>query len=417
MLRGDRFRRWNGLMTTPVYSRAPARPGRSWVVVLVGLAALGAGVAAGVYFGGRPSSPNGRHPDAGGTDPNPPARVTALGRIQPAGGVVPVYGPPGDRIDEMKPLTPGTPLKAGAPIATLASREQRAGDVKVAEVQLAEAKAALKASLEAGQKKIDAARAEVNQLAAGEKNDLAALDAKVELVRKQKATAAKQVERLEGLKADRVRIADEDLEKARLLVDQADAELTAATATRRKTATAYVENKKAADARVAAATAELAEAEARAPIRSSEERLTQAKKALELTTITAPIDGVVLKVSGHTGQPTGMEPILQMASLGAMTVVAEVYESDVERVSGWVKAGPVTADVTNPALPRPLKGTVRSEADVSRMIARNQVFAVGPREDADRRVVEVVAHLDAEASAVAARFVGLQVTVTLSPGK
>ena len=29
------------------------------------------------------------------------------------------------------------------------------------------------------------------------------------------------------------------------------------------------------------------------------------------------------------------------------------------------------------------------------MIARNQVFAVGPREDADRRVVEVVVHLDA----------------------
>jgi HlyD family secretion protein len=82
-----------------------------------------------------------------------------------------------------------------------------------------------------------------------------------------------------------------------------------------------------------------------------------------------------------------------------------------------VKQGPVSAEATNPALPKPLKGAVKSDEDISRMIARNQVFAVGPREDADRRVVEVVAHLDAESSAVAARFVGLQVTVTLASGK
>ena len=49
------------------------------------------------------------------------------------------------------------------------------------------------------------------------------------------------------------------------------------------------------------------------------------------------------------------------------------------------------------------------------MIARNQVFAMGPREDADRRVVEVVVHLDAAGTADAGRFVGLQVTVAFVP--
>ena len=51
------------------------------------------------------------------------------------------------------------------------------------------------------------------------------------------------------------------------------------------------------------------------------------------------------------------------------------------------------------------------------MIARNQVFALGPREDSDRRVVEVVVHLNPDATADAGRFVGIQVTVTLEPGK
>lgn len=100
-----------------------------------------------------------------------------------------------------------------------------------------------------------------------------------------------------------------------------------------------------------------------------------------------------------------------------MTVVAEVYESDLDRVAEWVKKGPVAAEATNAALPKLLKGTVRSDSDIARMIARNQVLPVGPREDADRRVVEVTALLDAESAAIAARFVGLQVTVTFGNAK
>ncbi|MBX9581203.1 MAG: hypothetical protein K2X87_12910, partial [Gemmataceae bacterium] len=334
----------------------------------------------------------------------------------PAGGVIPVYGPPGDRIADMPPLAPGDVLKAGTPVATLASRDQRAADVKVAEVQLEEAKAALAAAKEAGGKKIAAAQAEADQLAANETADLAALDARIGLAAKQREAAARQLSRLEGLRG-RAPVADEDLEKARLAVAQAEAEGTAADAARAKAATSYAEGKKAAAARIAAAKAELAEAEARAPIRSGEERLTAARKALDLTALKAPVDGVVLRVAGRPGQPTGIDPVIQMANLGEMVAVAEVYEADVEKVVGWLRAGPVATEVTNPALPGPLKGVVRGEADVSRMIARNAVFPAGPREDADRRVVEVTAHLDPASASAAARFVGLQVTVTLTPTK
>lgn len=392
------------------------RVGGAWLGVILALAAFAAGVAAALVYSNATSKPSeGSAPDRGAG--SPPARVAALGRIQPAGGVIPVLGPPGDRIQSMKPLAPGTLLKTGDPIATLASREQREGDVKVAEVQLDEAKNALKAATESGKKKIDAAQAEVNQLAAGEASDLTALGAKITFVEKSKTTAIAFQGRLEKLKADGVRVAVEDLEKATLAVDQADAELTAAKAAKDKAATAYTENKKAAKARLDAAKADLDEAIARAPIKSSEEKLVQARKLLDLTILKAPIDGTVLKVTGRDGQPTGVEPVLHLANLSEMTVVAEVYESDLDRVAEWVKKGPVPAEATNAALPKPLKGAVRSDRDIVRMIARNQVLPVGPREDADRRVVEVTALLDAESSAIAARFVGLQVTVTIGPAK
>jgi HlyD family secretion protein len=390
------------------------RSGRALATILVAVISVAAGGAAGYFLAGRLAKPAANSGKQEGIGPEALGKVTALGRLQPETGVVPVYGPPGDRIAKLYPLTPGATIKAGEPIAELASRKDRLLEVQVAETQLTEAKTARDASERAGKQKIRAAKAELDQAKANRVSDLAAIDAKLAYLDIQVGAAAKQVARLKGLKEKGVTVADEDIEKAELLKAQADAEKTATKATRDKTDTTYRETEKAAQAKIDAAEAELEEALARAPIKSSEEKLALAKQLSDLTIIKAPVTGTVLKVVGREGQPTGMEPILQMADLSQMTAVAEVYESDVERLAGWARTGPVTAEITNPALPKPLKGVVRSEADISRMIARNQVFAMGPREDADRRVVEVVVHLDPADAATAGRFVGLQVTVAFA---
>lgn len=397
---------------TPNDSRRVARVAPT---LLVALAAAAAGGAGGYFLANRTAQPATNTPSE--SKAAPPDRITALGRLQPEGGVVPVYGPPGDRIAKLHPLPVGSTLEAGAPVAELASRKDRLLEVQVAETQLTEAKTARDAAERAGKQKIRAAEAELNQAKANKVSDLAAIDAKLDFLAVQEKSAAKQVNRLKDVKAKGGTVADEDIEKVELLKAQADAELAATRATRTKTETTYAETEKAAQAKIDAAKAELDEALARAPIKSSEEKVALAKQLAELTVIKAPVSGTVLRVIGREGQPTGVEPILQMASLGQMTAVAEVYESDVGRLAEWVRARPVAAEVTNPALPKPLSGAVRSEADITRMIARNQVFAVGPREDADRRVVEVVVHLDAASAAAAGRFVGLQVTVAFAPGK
>ena len=245
----------------------------------------------------------------------------------------------------------------------------------------------------------------------------AAIDAKLDYRRLGVKTADAGVARLDKLKTGSVPVADEDYERVKLLAAQAVAELKATEAVRKKTEITYDESEKAAQAKIEAAEAELVEGIARAPIKSSEEKLKLADQLSARTTLKAPVAGTVLKVVGREGQPTGMEPILQMADLTSMTVIAEVYESDVGRLAGWVQSGPVKAEVKNPALPHALAGVVKSQQDISLMIARNQVFAMGPREDADRRVVEVIVHLSAADAEVAGRFVGLQVTVTLEPNK
>jgi HlyD family secretion protein len=391
------------------------RTGSALTTILVALVAVAAGAAGGYFLAGRLHTPT---PGGEAELPAGPAskdKVTALGRLQPEGGVVPVYGPPGDRIAKLYPLAPGAVLKVGDPIAELASRKDRLLEVQVAETQLTEVKTARDAGERAGKQKIRAAEAELNQAKANKVSDLAAIDAKLAYLKVQTDAAGKQVSRLKGLRDKGVTVADEDIEKAELLKAQAVAEQTATKATRDKTQTTYEETEKSAQAKIDAAKAELEEALARAPIKSSEEKVQLAKQVAELTIIKAPIAGTVLKLTGHEGQPTGVDPILQMGDLSKMTAVAEVYESDLARLAAWVRAGPVPAEVTNPALPKPLKGVVQSEADVTRMIARNQVFPMGPREDADRRVVEVVVHLDAASTTDAARFVGLQVTVAFAP--
>jgi HlyD family secretion protein len=390
------------------------RTGRAVTTIIVAVVAVAAGVGAGFYLAGQFSPRVANSGKQDGIALGARDKITALGRLQPEGGVVPVYGPPGDRIAKLYPVAPGASLKAGDPIAELASRKERLLEVQVAETQLTEAKAARDAADRAGKQKIRAAEAELNQAKANKQSDLAAIKAKLDFLDLQAKSAAKQVDRLKDLKDKGVTVASEDIEKAELLKAQADAELVANKALRDKTQTTYEETEKAAQAKIDAAKAELDEALARAPIKSSEEKLELARQMAEQTVIKAPIAGTVLKVVGREGQPTGMEPILQMADLSKMTAVAEVYESDVAQISTWVQSKPIPVEVTNPALTKPLKGEVRTEADISRMIARNQVFAMGPREDTDRRVVEVVVHLDDAFTADAARFVGLQVTVAFA---
>ncbi len=389
--------------------------GRTQTTLAVAALAVTAGIGVGYSLVGV-------FPRPAATGPLPPApaapdRIVALGRLDPAGGVVSVSAPPGDRIAKLYPLAPGTYLMAGDPVAELASRADRLLDVQFAEALLTEAQINVEAAGEAGSKRIAAADAELAQAKASAASDRAATRAKLDALKVQADAAAREVARLRGLKEGGAAVTDGDVARADLLRDRADAELAAAEALGAKSALAYEDAVRTAQARLGAARADRDEALARPPLKSAVEKLQLAKQLAARTIVRAPIQGTVLSVFGREGRTTGTEPILQMAALTDMTAVAEVPEADIPQLADWLKAGPVAAEVTGSALAAPLAGAIRSDADVPRVVARNQLFPPGPREDAERRVVAVTVHIDGASTAAAGRFVGLQVTVVLTPTK
>ncbi|HMD61999.1 MAG TPA: efflux RND transporter periplasmic adaptor subunit [Opitutaceae bacterium] len=135
------------------------------------------------------------------------------------------------------------------------------------------------------------------------------------------------------------------------------------------------------------------EAEAADQIRAAENQLSQDVARLDQTTLVAPLDGTILDMSGHVGEPAGGQQVVRMANLRAMAVSAEVFASDVLKVAPGQKA-----TVSSPSLPNEISGSVLS---VSRLITGRS------------KIAQVLIRLSDPA--VAARMIGLEVNVTIEP--
>src|SRR5262245_38078925 len=113
------------------YAVRRSRAGRMLTTLVAVVVTAAVAGAAGFYLAGQLGTTTTNRPGTNGAADKRDSKITALGRLQPAGGVVPVYGPPGDRIGKLHPVAPGTALKASDPIAELASRKERLQEVQV----------------------------------------------------------------------------------------------------------------------------------------------------------------------------------------------------------------------------------------------------------------------------------------------
>ena len=128
-----------------------------------------------------------------------------------------------------------------------------------------------------------------------------------------------------------------------------------------------------------------------------------AKAGLAQTEVIAPRDGTILDVMAHAGE-VGSGPLLRMGDLSAMVVVAEVYQTDVPRLT-------VGDDATVNILDRPINGKVTR---IGSIVGRNQMMNIDPRSLQDLRVVDVTIALD-EAEP-ASHLVNLEAEVAITPG-
>jgi HlyD family secretion protein len=338
-------------------------------------------------------------------------KLSALGRLQPSGGVISVFGLPGDRIEKLT-VKEGDKAARDAIVAELASHKDRELARDLVADQLREAKAERAAISDAGKAKIAVIDAEIAQLQSGRDDDLKAQDAKISALVQQSKVTLDAWNRLKSLEPTVISITD--VEKGELLYRQADSELTAARLMKDKTDKVYETSLALLQAKRSAALAELDETLKRVMVDSIAQNLKIAERGLATTQIKAPVGGRVLKLIGHDGDATGTQPILQLADTDAMVVIAEVYETDMQQLDDWLSKSPVRATITSHALGKPLTGEVQ-RCQTTHMIGKNQVFSLNPRQDVDRRVVEVRVDILPESLELASRYTGLEVQVEFQP--
>lgn len=399
------------------------RSGRVNLVLTASLlvnAALAGGVAYFAYF--KPTTPatNNSSPTLGAG--YSAKEINALGRVQPVSGVLNIFGPQGDRITDVK-VAVGTQVKAGDKLVSLAGEAERKLSADALDAQLREAEAARAAVLKSRDAKVADLTAEINQARAKLESELAILDAKLAASTLQAGRAATELARLEKVKSEGVPVSDQELGQLKLLSAQAKTELDAIRIQKVKAADQQSAAEATAKAKRDTLNAETDRALAQIPSESLRASREVAKQKLADAVVQAPIAGRIVKLATHPGDTITTMPLMQIADTSTMSVIAEVYETDVAQLRDWLAGGTksvsveIEARVLDSSTPaKPLKGTV-TLAQVAPMIAKNTVFALGPREDADRRVVEVEVRLDGESSKLVADFIGLQVRARFLPPK
>ena len=125
---------------------------------------------------------------------------------------------------------------------------------------------------------------------------------------------------------------------------------------------------------------------------------------LEMSYIRAPHRGQVLKIFTHRGEKVGPEGVLELGETDKMTVIAEVYETDVQRIAEGQKA-----IISSPAFP-PVEGVVMK---VGFRVGKMDVLSSDPVADTDARVVETTILVDDPTPLQ--RLTNLQVDVEILP--
>lgn len=279
-------------------------------------------------------------------------RVSALGRIEPEGGIIRI-------------ASPSTPQSiSGAVIAELHVAEGddvQAGDL----LAVTDIRPLYESSLAKSRTELELARRAAE--AANSRADEACVRADV---------AAREAGRRASL-LERELSSEEETEQAQGHATANQASCKAARAT----------------ARVAESAINVAEAE-----------ITLNEAELQRAFIRAPFAGRILEISAQEGEFVGPDGVLEMGRVDRMYAVAEVYETDIRRV----RKGQ-SATVSSDALAQPLTGVVEF---IHNKVAKLDELGTDPAARKDARIIEVEVLLDDPAAA--ASLTNLQVEVVIS---
>ncbi len=341
----------------------------------------------------------------------PPVRkVTALGRLEPEAEAISLAAPvdlDGDRLAQLL-VTEGNIVKQGQIVAILDSQDRLQDELLQAQEQVKNAQAKLN-QVKAGAKtgEIRAQQATITQLEAELNGSKETQNAAIARWQSEVRTANAEYKRFVQLYAQGA-IASSSLDSKRLAAETAQAQLAEAIATKNRnldSLQAQISQAKATLNRIAEVRPQDVQV-AQTEVDSAIASVKRAQTALDRAYIRAPIAGQIIAIHTRPGEKLSDEGIVTMGKTDQMVAVAEVYQTDINKVQVGQQA-----IITSQAFDGKIKGTV---AQVGMQVERQKVFSNQPGENLDRRVVEVKIRLNSEDSKRVAHLTNLQVQTAIN---
>ena len=337
--------------------------------------------------------------------------VTALGRLEPTGEIIQISvssAAEGNRIDELL-VDEGDKIERGQTIAILDSRDRLEAALNQSQEQVGVAQANLnlvKAGAKTGE--IRAQEAAIARIKAETSNDMMAQQATVSRIEAELNNAQVEYQRYERLYQDGA-ISASERDSKYLALATAKERIAEARANLNRIKSSQQEQLAEAEATLnrIAEVRPVDVAVAEAEVRQAQAAVKTAKAELDRAYIRSPQAGTVIKILTRTGEiVSGDEGIARIGRIDEMYAVAEVYQSDINKV----KVGqPVT--ITSSAIDGKLQGTVEK---IGLEIERQNVVNTDPTSNIDARVVEVKIKLDKASSQKVAGLTNLQVTARIN---
>ncbi|MHB1422748.1 MAG: efflux RND transporter periplasmic adaptor subunit [Gemmataceae bacterium] len=311
--------------------------------------------------------------------------VEARGRIKPRDGILSLGVPTPDRIREIK-VHEGDRVKERDKLVILDSEILQELEVEAANIQSEQAKKRLKDITANGKAQIHVAEIRLAQIKPLETIQIKALKSKIAFLKAQEKNAQENYKRFVAVGDS---IADQDREKQELATRQIAAERIATDSELEKLTTSSALNFRLAEAQLQAARAELRQSKSSISLPLLDTHVKQAREHLKDSRILAPSNGKILRILLHKGELVRGEPILQMANVEYMIVLAEVYETDIERV----KIGQ-PATITSRIFGKDKDELTGKVIAIASTVGKAQTVPLDPRAAVDNRVVEVKIKVD-----------------------
>lgn len=371
--------------------------------------------------------------------------VTALGRLEPNGEVIKLSAPStgeGNLVNQLL-VKEGDRVKAGQVIAIMDSRDRLQASLGEAQKQVEVAKSNLD-KVKAGAKQGEIAakqatvrrlqvelegnkitlQATINRLEAELQGQHRSLQATVARVGAEKRNAQVDVQRYETLYKEGA-ISSQQADQKRLSAETSTQQLIENQANKQRTITTLQQQIKEARAnrdqilsslqqQINEAKATLNQtaevrptdvANAQAQVDSAQATAKKIKAQLDQAYIRAPKAGQILKINTRAGETVGTEGIVDLGQTDQMYAVAEVYQSDINKV----RPGQ-SVKVISDSLNGELSGSVDW---IGMQVQRQNVVNADPSSNTDARIVEVHVRLDEASSVKSAKFTNLQIKAVI----